>query len=56
MERCPWCRERVEALHPVPPEVVTKGLVVRAGGDETADSLEGCATCISTLMDGGDVP
>ena len=56
MERCPWCRERVEQLHPVPPEVVTRGLVDAAGGAEMADSLVGCTSCIESLMDGKDIP
>ena len=56
MERCPWCRERVSQLHPVPPEVVTRRLVDAAGGAEMADSLVGCTECIESLMDGDDVP
>jgi len=56
MERCPLCRERVERLHPVPPEVVTRGLVDAAGGAEMADALVGCTECIESLMDGDDVP
>lgn len=56
MDRCLWCRERVEQLHPVPPEVVTRGLVDAAGGAEVADNLEGCTACIASLMDGDDPP
>lgn len=50
MGRWPWCRERVEQLHPVPPEVVTRELVLEAGNAEAAADPEGCADCISALM------
>lgn len=50
MDRCPWCREQVEQLHPVPPEVVTRELVLEAGNVETLTDLNGCADCISAFM------
>lgn len=52
MDRCPWCGRRVEQLYPVPPEVVTRGLVDRAGGADQIAALEGCAECISAFMEG----
>jgi hypothetical protein len=56
MDRCPWCRERVERLHPVPPEVVSRELVVEAGGEVGVDGLEACAACIAAFMGGTRTP
>ena len=50
---CPLCGERVERLHPIPPEVVTRELLSTAGGADRATSLEGRAECIERRMDGG---
>lgn len=52
MGTCPWCGEPVDELHPVPPEVVTRGLVAEVGDVDRIASLEGCAECISAFMEG----
>lgn len=52
METCPKCVRRVDGLHPVPPDVITRELLAAFDGIETPTDLRFCGDCVTALMEG----
>ena len=53
---CRLCERSVRALHPVPPEIITKDLLEALTHGESAADVEICAECIELAMEGQALP
>ncbi len=51
MEQCPRCGVGVDELHPLPPEIITKEVIVGISNDDRLPELAACRDCIVELME-----
>lgn len=49
MASCPGCGRRVDRLHPVPPDVITRELLAAFDGVDAPTDLELCGRCVTGL-------
>lgn len=52
MVECPLCDRRVDELHPVPTEVITRDLYDTISSTDSGLDLLICAECLHLLMEG----
>lgn len=52
MVECPLCANRVEELHPIPAEVITRDVSDLLDGTEAGFDVQICADCLHLLMEG----